>query len=469
MGYKCTPQLKGLVRGEPKPGKKFRANGRAIAEEAGNERYSKSETLDRSRSTQNVYDGYKSGGACWEAMCEDAGAYRITGKTKNGKPFERSLREDAVIGFALIFNPPDEMTIGWTDADYDKFYADSFDAMHEIEPRLFRKDNIRMTADHHDEGNKRDDGTYGLHKHVLGDCLDEDGHYCGNLIDVKLMNDINAKYPTFMRQRGWDLEDLDITDRSRMGKNPDGTYKDPEYREQRLNRRKSGRSVNEYLADIAADKKAELDAYDLASYQELDEELKKYRAELSDKLTAEFEAQCYEADAEFAERKAAQEQELSAEREAFEEECAEREAALDERKAALDAKEKDLSRKQWDIDKSLTASDRREQSTKSNNAKSSELLKTAERYTADAQNLFNKAMNTLNSIENMAKELSDEKRLRDIEAAKERVQTQQREAVAQSWKQTDFKKKIGSETAKALASANSMLGNSASDDYQIGS
>ena len=98
MGYKCTPQVVGLVRGEPKEGQKHRANGQKICEEAGNERYSRSVTLDRSRSTDNVYEGYRSGGKCWEDMETEAAEYRVKGKTKNGKDYERGLRADAVVG-----------------------------------------------------------------------------------------------------------------------------------------------------------------------------------------------------------------------------------------------------------------------------------------------------------------------------------------------------------------------------------
>ena len=105
MGYKCTPQIIGLVRGEPKPGAKHRAPCLKICEEAGNERYSKSVTLDRTRSKYNVYEGFRSGEKCCASMEAEAAEYRVRGKTKDGKDYERGLRADAVIGFAVIFNP----------------------------------------------------------------------------------------------------------------------------------------------------------------------------------------------------------------------------------------------------------------------------------------------------------------------------------------------------------------------------
>lgn len=255
MGYKCAPQITGLVRGEPKPGAKHRASGEAIAKEAGNERYSRSETLDRTRSCLNEYSGFCSGGMCWSAMEKQAEEYRMEVKQKNGSIATRGLRKDAVIGWALIFNPPAEMTIGWSKDDYDKFYADSFDVMEAIEPRLFRRENIRMTARHRDEGYENENGEYGEHIHNIGDAIDSEGRYCGNLVDARLCVRINENYPCMMREKGWDLDDLDRTDFSRMGKNENGIYKDPEYRAERIAKKKSsGRSVNKYVADITKEK-----------------------------------------------------------------------------------------------------------------------------------------------------------------------------------------------------------------------
>ena len=117
MGFKCTPQFKGLIKNEPKPNQKHRANGKKICQEAFDERYSKSETLDRTRSTQNRYDKFKNGNQMWNAFEEEASQYKVEMVTKKGETCYRSLRADAVIGVAVIFNPPAEMTEGWTDAD----------------------------------------------------------------------------------------------------------------------------------------------------------------------------------------------------------------------------------------------------------------------------------------------------------------------------------------------------------------
>lgn len=125
MGWKCAPQVMGLVRGEPKQGQKHRANIRKIAMEAGYERASKSDTLDKSRSSKNHYDGYRSGSQFAAAMEQEASKYRVkvNGKTKDKKPVvrEKGLPHNAVIGWAVIYNPPAEVCAAWTDEDYQKF------------------------------------------------------------------------------------------------------------------------------------------------------------------------------------------------------------------------------------------------------------------------------------------------------------------------------------------------------------
>lgn len=241
MAWKCVPQIKGLVRGEPKPGSRRRANGLKICMEAGNERASKSKTLDRSRSKNNTYSGPKSGKACWEMMEAEADEYRVTGTTKTGKQFARRLPPDAVIGWALIFKPPAEVVETWTPEQKVKFHNDSWKVMKQIEPRLFSKKNLRHIAWHRDED--------GDHTHVIGSARDEDGKYCGNLVDCVLLQKINELYPAMMRKLDWDIEDAEITDWKRYDT-------DPEYAAAVDAKRagSGGLSVNDYMAKQAAER-----------------------------------------------------------------------------------------------------------------------------------------------------------------------------------------------------------------------
>lgn len=242
MGWKCTPQLTGLVRGEPKAGQKHRSNAERIIAEAGKERVSKSDTLDKDRSYLNRYTGFESGYDCLNYITKEADEYRQEVTGKGGTKHYRKLREDAIIGYAIIYNPPEEICSSWTDEEYTKFYEDSRDVMEQICPDIFRRDTIVMSAEHHDEGTITDPSKISRHIHDIGIPKSKDGRYCGTKIDAKLCADINKSYPRLMRERGWDIDDLDCTDWDKYNS-------DKEYRAERKSKQKSGKSVNEYLAN----------------------------------------------------------------------------------------------------------------------------------------------------------------------------------------------------------------------------
>ena len=238
MGYAWAPQITGLVRGEPKPGQHHRSNGLAICMEAMEERASKSPTLERALSYQNVYehryDTHKSGTDVWEEMCAEASLYRVPVKLRDGRIAERGLPHNAVIGWAMVLKPPPEMVaaLGMTTEDIARFCGDGFRAMEQIEPRLFRDDNVESDGWHFDEGTP--------HLHRIGTSTDKNGKYCGNLIDANLCVRINQEWPALMRGRNWPIDDLDVTDWQRMA------Y-DDDYREDReAKRKRQGKSVTDY-------------------------------------------------------------------------------------------------------------------------------------------------------------------------------------------------------------------------------
>lgn len=237
MGWKCTPQIKGLVRGEPKPNSKHRANAKAFCGEAGVERHSASETLDRTRSHLNQYEGYTSGFEAHDEMLREADEYVTTYTDKNGITRNRKLKSDAVIGYAMIINPPEEVCALWTAEQYSKFYTDSWEIMKQLQPTMFRDDTVLMRTEHRDEGIGDND----YHQHIIGIPKDADGKYCGNGIDAKMLSELNKTYPKMMRDRGWDMDDLDTTDWDK--------YKnDSEYKiERKIKAKRSGKNVNEYI------------------------------------------------------------------------------------------------------------------------------------------------------------------------------------------------------------------------------
>ena len=169
--------------------------------------------------------------------------YRVEFKYKNGKVRSKKLRKDAVIGWAMIFKAPAEVTRDWTPERKRKFYDDSWKVMHKLAPNLFRSANVRMMATHRDED--------GEHMHVIGDARDKDGRYCGNEIDRVLFDKINTEYPAMMRALGWDeMEDVERTDWNRLKLDEKtGEPVDPAYYAEWAEKRAmkpGGRSVNEY-------------------------------------------------------------------------------------------------------------------------------------------------------------------------------------------------------------------------------
>ena len=256
MGWKCAPQVLGLVREEPKPGQKHRANGYKIAKEAGFERASKSQTLDRSRSNLNEYMSYTngkgttveklSGAKFWDAIETEASEYRVKvpGKTKTGDPIirEKGLQHNAIVGWAVIYNPPADVCRDWSQEEYSKFFNDCRECMAEISP-VFAKENLRFSAFHLDEGvppEKEGDPPDG-HVHDIGVPKDENGRYIGSQIGPKLLVSINERFPSMMRQRGWNMDDLDTTDFERA--KIDADYK----AERDMKRGDFGLSVNRHL------------------------------------------------------------------------------------------------------------------------------------------------------------------------------------------------------------------------------
>ena len=273
MGFTCAVQMTGLVRGEAKG--KHRSNGKAILAEMGKERISSSDTLNTERTHLNVYEQENhSGFSMWDSIEDRANTYKqaVKGKTKSGEEITRykSLRKDAVIGVAVIINPPYEECWDWSEEEYQKFYEDTKDCLAEFKPEIFRRSNQVFGVEHRDEGYDDND----KHAHAVYDAINEDGRYCGNELDAKFLSDFNKVYPEMMRSRGWEMDDLDTTDWDKY-KN-DSAYKE----ERDTKRRTQGKSVNRHMKNKTAEnfKKSE---EILEEAQKVQEDVEEQRKELS--------------------------------------------------------------------------------------------------------------------------------------------------------------------------------------------
>ena len=276
MSFTCAIQMTGLIRGESKA--EHRSNGKAILGEMGKERISPSETLNPERTHLNVYEQENTSGfSMWDSMVERANTYKqaVKGKTKSGEEITRyrSLRKDAIIGVAVIINPPYEECRNWSEEEYQKFYDDTRECLAEFRPEIFRKDNQVFGVEHRDEGYDDND----RHLHAVYDAIDENGRYCGNRLDAKFLSDFNKSYPKMMRSKGWEMDDLDTTDWDK--------YKtDPVYKAERdAKRRSQGKSVNQHIRNRTVEnfrKSEEL----LEKAQDDAEELRQQKKALEDDI-----------------------------------------------------------------------------------------------------------------------------------------------------------------------------------------
>lgn len=239
MGFKCVPQATGLTVGDPKPNRKtgrpprHRHNGFGWCLECMEERATVSKTVDRTLTHTNDYHGGpRSARAFWNAFEEElATEHQTVIHRKDGTTVTRAFRKDGVPLAGVIINPPDEVWRTWDEDTRTRFVDDSMAVMEEFEPRLFSRSHVRAHVTHNDEG--------GDH-HLLYDTFDDDGRCNGNLLDAQLLHRLCEEYPAAMRERGWDLEDLDVTDWERM-------KTDEEYAAERRQKLKDGRlNTNEY-------------------------------------------------------------------------------------------------------------------------------------------------------------------------------------------------------------------------------
>lgn len=279
MGFQCLPQVLKLVRGDGmrRDGKgksKLQANAAAITNEAhpikdpvdGHPipiRKSASETYDRTRTKYNKYVGPVMADDVLEALDEEAAKQKVEVRVKDKETGEtvvrqRALPSNAVIGLAVIYNPPCDVARNWTPEQYDRFIRDCEEVMAQIPCRkmdkkghavgepyyLFRQENRVARVEHWDEGEPGDPPIYTGHWHETYTPADQYGKYNGNMVDSLFLSVmVNRMFPQMMRERGWDIDDPEHTDWERFAD-------DQEYKAKRKTRiKRGGRSVNQYRAD----------------------------------------------------------------------------------------------------------------------------------------------------------------------------------------------------------------------------
>ena len=219
---------------------KRKGNLSAVSAEAGPERAGSDPDIDRERSGENEYTGFKTSGIGLAYEFEKEAAEYSERLRAGG---ERGLRSDAIIGFSAIVKPPAEWVNGLSVEERKRFFADSDEIMYDLMGHDDAgRPNIRATALHRDE--------LGEHKHYLGMPYTADGRLCAKqLINLQLFRRFNREYPERMRQKGWDIEDCVVYDADatkNMTQEELEDYKTENIKRKKQNR--SGRNSKDYKA-----------------------------------------------------------------------------------------------------------------------------------------------------------------------------------------------------------------------------
>ena len=242
MGFNVGMPMLGLKRGKAKG--KHTGNIRSIVEEMGEERFSTSSTLDRSRSKDNLYFGdYRSGRECVEAKLQEVDDYEIEYKKTSYRG--RGLREDATVAVAFIVKPDSQWINMQPDEDIDRFFEDVHECLTEL--KVISPETERMRVRHLDEG--------APHEHYAIMAYNDEGILKGSdIVNLKTLKKLNQSLPRLMKKRGWDMNELmayDVDAVKDMTEEEKAEYKAKHI----VNKRKRhGLSTNEYIADQEAER-----------------------------------------------------------------------------------------------------------------------------------------------------------------------------------------------------------------------
>lgn len=387
-----------------------------ILEEAGEERYSRSRTFDRSRAGLNDYSGgmFSSGSDAFDYLrrvwAEADEVHRANSKSHRG------LRKDKDVAFALIVKPPAEWANEQDAETLDRFFEDFHDEM--TAAGLFKDENVLIRARHRDEAGEHEHYVFMLDRTPEGDLGDglnywfkprRKGDPKSSFHDM-----LNHDIPRAMQARGWDVAESVNEDAYDPEKAAEMTPEERDaYSAECVAKKKAkrhGKSVNEYIADKraeeaneAAEKAIERAAEATALAAEAEATRKEAAAELDDmqpRLTrGRAEIASMDADKAKArvEKEAAEKEVEAAKKErqrAFDEKLA-MGRSLTQVKTNIDRREKQLA----DLDETIAA---RTAAVQQREAEAARKKAEAERKLKDAQDVIEMAETALNDAQKEA-------------------------------------------------------------------
>ena len=225
----------------------------SVAAEALEERRGKDPDIDRERSSENIYTGFKTA-AELQAYSQDHVAVLSEQQRAAGG---RSVRADAVVMIATVIKPPVVYMATLSREDQIRLLQDAKEKLEDI----IGSENVKSTVMHFDE--------QGGHLHAFWEPMTKDGRLCAKeKMNLKFFNQLNKEMPPFLRSRGWDIDDCRAYDAAREQQKSE--------QEKYQERRERGQTSVVYKAQAEAEKNricAEID--------DLQEDLKQAKADLA--------------------------------------------------------------------------------------------------------------------------------------------------------------------------------------------
>lgn len=261
MGYKVG--ITTLKLGNEKSKGKKTGNSKAVMCEALDERWSKDEEIDRSKTPLNTYEGIHSGLELMQTIDNEVKALSEQLK-ENGN---RGIRKDATTGFAMIVKPEKAFIDSLTEEQKDKFFSDSIEILTEMlgnKPNGER--NTMAIVRHKDEMVD--------HLHLFGMPY-KNGKLDGkSFFNLAFYSKLNNEYPQKMRQKGWNLDNC--TDKNSYDTEKAKTLNNQElkeYKEQCLEYKKSKKKKNglESKKYREEQEKAKIEALEASKRKEIQE------------------------------------------------------------------------------------------------------------------------------------------------------------------------------------------------------
>lgn len=196
MGFNCGMPVLTLDNLPHAAGDKH-GNAKKVAYEAFEERQGKDSDIDRAKTDSNIYFSFEHGEKAfrkaeelynyWQAQADSHTC------TVNGK--SRKMRNDAKIGFTGIIKPDMDYINNMTHDEQMRFCKDAMSIVFDI----YKKQNLTIDAAviHVDE--------QACHIHYFGHDAD---YKMSKKVNLGLYDKLNREFPTRMRSRGWQLNDL---------------------------------------------------------------------------------------------------------------------------------------------------------------------------------------------------------------------------------------------------------------------